>query len=146
MIQNNRDFGPLRRGQINSTIENTVRYLGIDVEDALALAENTEILTSAPRLRRGANLTARGTILPFGTANWNVGLTWDRPLVGPRKSTSLCPSLGTIPKVRSQHQIVLSDYSFIWHQFRTKMTKSVNTPDRTKASPIPSGSGSPKYR
>ena len=24
-------------------IENTVRYLGIDVEDALALAENTEI-------------------------------------------------------------------------------------------------------
>jgi len=27
----------------HSKIENTVRYLGIDVEDALALAENTEI-------------------------------------------------------------------------------------------------------
>jgi hypothetical protein len=25
------------------SVENTVRYLGIDVEDALALAENTEI-------------------------------------------------------------------------------------------------------
>ncbi len=27
----------------HSKIENTVRYLGIDVEDALAFAENTEI-------------------------------------------------------------------------------------------------------
>jgi len=27
----------------HSKIENTVRYFGIDVEDALALAENTEI-------------------------------------------------------------------------------------------------------
>lgn len=27
----------------HSKIENTVRYLGIDVKDALALAENTEI-------------------------------------------------------------------------------------------------------
>lgn len=27
----------------HSKIENTVRYLGVDVEDALALAENTEI-------------------------------------------------------------------------------------------------------
>ncbi len=27
----------------HSKIENTVRYLGIDVEDAFALAENTEI-------------------------------------------------------------------------------------------------------
>ena len=27
----------------HSKIDNTVRYLGIDVEDALALAENTEI-------------------------------------------------------------------------------------------------------
>jgi hypothetical protein len=37
---------PLRAFQIllgPSKIENTVRYLGIDVEDALALAENTEI-------------------------------------------------------------------------------------------------------
>ncbi|GFM29075.1 serine/threonine phosphatase, partial [Novosphingobium sp. PY1] len=38
--------GNLRAVQIllgHSKIENTVRYLGIDVEDALALAENTEI-------------------------------------------------------------------------------------------------------
>jgi hypothetical protein len=37
--------GNLRAVQIllgHSKIENTVRYLGIDVEDALALAENTE--------------------------------------------------------------------------------------------------------
>jgi site-specific recombinase XerD len=27
----------------HSKIENTVRYLGIDVEDALSLVENTEI-------------------------------------------------------------------------------------------------------
>jgi integrase len=32
---------PILLGQ--SKIENTLRYLGIDVEDALALAENTEI-------------------------------------------------------------------------------------------------------
>jgi len=39
-------MGNLRAVQIllgHSKIENTVRYLGIDVEDALALAENTEI-------------------------------------------------------------------------------------------------------
>jgi len=35
----------------HSKIGNTVRYLGIDVEDALALAENTEIRTLQPRLR-----------------------------------------------------------------------------------------------
>jgi len=38
--------GNLRAAQIllgHSKIENTIRYLGIDVEDALALAENTEI-------------------------------------------------------------------------------------------------------
>lgn len=38
--------GNLRAVQIllgHSRIENTVRYLGIDVEEALALAENTEI-------------------------------------------------------------------------------------------------------
>jgi len=42
----NRATGNLRADQIllgHSKIENTVRYLGIDVEDALALAENTEI-------------------------------------------------------------------------------------------------------
>lgn len=41
-----RATGNLRAAQIllgHSKIENTVRYLGIDVEDALALAENTEI-------------------------------------------------------------------------------------------------------
>ncbi len=41
-----RAAGNLRAVQIllgHSKIENTVRYLGIDVEDALALAENTEI-------------------------------------------------------------------------------------------------------
>ena len=41
-----RATGNLRVVQIllgHSKIENTVRYLGIDVEDALALAENTEI-------------------------------------------------------------------------------------------------------
>jgi site-specific recombinase XerC len=41
-----RASGNLRAVQIllgHSKIENTVRYLGIDVEDALALAENTEI-------------------------------------------------------------------------------------------------------
>ncbi|NCP12919.1 MAG: tyrosine-type recombinase/integrase [Sphingomonadales bacterium] len=41
-----RATGNLRAVQIllgHSKIENTVRYLGIDVEDALALAENTEI-------------------------------------------------------------------------------------------------------
>jgi site-specific recombinase XerC len=41
-----RAAGSLRAVQIllgHSKIENTVRYLGIDVEDALALAENTEI-------------------------------------------------------------------------------------------------------
>jgi hypothetical protein len=27
----------------HSKIESTVRYLGVDVEDALALAENTEV-------------------------------------------------------------------------------------------------------
>ena len=40
------DGQPARRPEIllgHSKIENTVRYLGIDVEDALALAENTEI-------------------------------------------------------------------------------------------------------
>ena len=39
-------IGNLRAVQIllgHGKIENTVRYLGIDVEDALALAENTEI-------------------------------------------------------------------------------------------------------
>lgn len=41
-----RATGNLRAVQIllgHSKIENTVRYLGIDVEDTLALAENTEI-------------------------------------------------------------------------------------------------------
>jgi integrase len=41
-----RDTGNLRAVQIllrHSKIENTGRYLGIDVEDALTLAENTEI-------------------------------------------------------------------------------------------------------
>jgi len=41
-----RTTGNLRAVQIllgHSKIENTVRYLGIDVEDALALTENTEI-------------------------------------------------------------------------------------------------------
>lgn len=41
-----RATGSLRAVQIllgHSKIENTLRYLGIDVEDALALAENTEI-------------------------------------------------------------------------------------------------------
>ncbi len=41
-----RATGNLRAVQIllgHSKIENTVRYLGIDFEDALALAENTEI-------------------------------------------------------------------------------------------------------
>lgn len=41
-----RATGNLRAVQIllgHSKIENTVRYLGIDVEEALALAENTEI-------------------------------------------------------------------------------------------------------
>ena len=38
--------GNLRAVQIllvHSKIENTVRYLGVDIEDALALAEGTEI-------------------------------------------------------------------------------------------------------
>lgn len=41
-----RATGNLRAVQIllgHSKIENTVRYLGIDVEDALALAENTKV-------------------------------------------------------------------------------------------------------
>ena len=41
-----RATGNMRAVQIllgHSKIDNTVRYLGIDVEDALALAENTEI-------------------------------------------------------------------------------------------------------
>lgn len=41
-----RATGNLRAVQIlpgHSKIENTVRYLGVDAEDALALAENTEI-------------------------------------------------------------------------------------------------------
>ena len=41
-----RATGNLRAVQIllgHSKIDNTVRYLGIDVEDALALADNTEI-------------------------------------------------------------------------------------------------------
>ena len=41
-----RATGNLRAVQIllgHTKIENTVRYLGIDVEDAIALAENTEI-------------------------------------------------------------------------------------------------------
>lgn len=39
------DWQPARRPDLacHSKIENTVRYLGIDVEYALALAENTEI-------------------------------------------------------------------------------------------------------
>jgi hypothetical protein len=56
-----RATGNLRAVQIllgHSKIENTVRYLGIDVEDALALAETTEIWTTGSLLyRRGADTT-----------------------------------------------------------------------------------------
>jgi site-specific recombinase XerC len=41
-----RGWGNLRAGQIllgHTKIESTVRYLGVDVEDALVLADGTEI-------------------------------------------------------------------------------------------------------
>lgn len=63
-----RATGNLRAVQIllgHSKIENTVRYLGIDVEDALALAENTEVL--APCLWPGATQWAPGTFLPISS-------------------------------------------------------------------------------
>ncbi len=64
-----RATGNLRAVQIllgHSKIENTVRYLGIDVENALALAENTEFLTNR-LLAFGEGPTSLhfGTILPF---------------------------------------------------------------------------------
>lgn len=58
-----RATGKLHAVQIllgHSKIENTVRYLGIDVEDALALAEITKIEQSALRWRRGADATLIG--------------------------------------------------------------------------------------
>jgi integrase len=61
-----RATGNLRAVQIllgHSKIENTVRYLGIDVEDALALAENTEIRLD------GSSPTARGLFT----------VLWDNP-------------------------------------------------------------------
>ena len=57
--------GNLRAVQIllgHSKIENTVRYLGIDVEDALALPRTPRSDSLAPRVSRGADLTALGTI------------------------------------------------------------------------------------
>ena len=41
-----KDTGNLRAVQIllgHSKIENTIRYLGVDIDDALTLAERTEI-------------------------------------------------------------------------------------------------------
>ncbi len=36
-------FPHFSRGSCQSTSESTVRYLGFDIEDALALAEGTEV-------------------------------------------------------------------------------------------------------
>ncbi len=62
-----RATGNLRAVQIllcHSKIDNTVRYLGIDAEDALALAENTEI-SIYWRPCPGELPTGAGTFLPF---------------------------------------------------------------------------------
>ena len=48
-------------------IENTVRNLGIDVEDVLALPKTPKSKLSAPRLWRGADLATVGTLQPFVT-------------------------------------------------------------------------------
>lgn len=63
-----RATGNLRAVQIllgHSKIENTVRYLGIDVEDALASPKTPKSKLLAPRFWRGANIVGLGTLLPF---------------------------------------------------------------------------------
>jgi hypothetical protein len=63
-----RATGNLRAVQIllgHSKIENTVRYLGIDVEDALLLPRTPRFEPLAPRCWRGANLGAPGTLPSF---------------------------------------------------------------------------------
>lgn len=55
--------GNLRAIQIllgHTKIENTVKYLGVDIEDALELAEHTEICTLLTKLSQFQTLRSSG--------------------------------------------------------------------------------------
>ncbi|BEV00878.1 hypothetical protein NSDW_19720 [Novosphingobium olei] len=69
-----RATGNLRAVQIllgHSKIENTVRYLGIDVEELLPSPRIPRSEPLAPRYWRGANFDVAGTLPPFATAAVN---------------------------------------------------------------------------
>lgn len=69
--------GNLRAVQIllgHGKIENTIRYLGVDIDDALTLAELTEICLGSPSFRsRGCNW-AGSRLSAFGPMMWYLAL------------------------------------------------------------------------